>query len=195
MTGAPYYHINFFDKHNEQLSQEEENNVIEQTQFLRFTRGHLLDFIIEIETIISVIIENYILYKKSKLKGIFRKNITNNKNITLKQKIELLCEIINERKELNQSDLKTLNDYLNSLRDERNKWAHGMIHFKQEKINKQIVFQPYLVWVGADGNESQLRLTNSYLDEFTHKLQTNQKFLVKILVKRKLLSKNSLLKH
>ena len=153
-----------------------------------------MDFIIEVEMIIDIIIENYILHKKSKLKGVFRKNITNNKNINLKQKIELLCEIINEKKELNGNDLKTLKNYLNLLREERNKWAHGVIHFKQEKRDKKIVFQSYLVWVGSEGKESQLKLTNSYFDDLTNKFQTNQRFLVKILRKRKLLSKDFLCK-
>lgn len=194
MTAFRHYHINFLDKDNEKLSQEEHKDVMHQTNFLKFTRGHFLDIIIEVEMIIDVIIENYILHKKSRLKGVFRKNITNNKNITLNQKIELLCEIINEKKELNENDLKTLRDYLNSLKGERNKWAHGVIHFKQEKRDKKIVFQSYLVWVGSEGKESQLKLTNSYFDDLTHKFQTNQKFLVKILVRRKLLPKDYLFK-
>jgi len=194
MTEFRHYHIKFLDNNNEKLSPEEYNDVMHQTEFLKFTRGHFLDFIIEVEMITDIIIENYMLHKKSNLKGVFRKNITNNKNITLKQKIELLCEIINEKKELNENDLKTLKNYLNSLREERNKWAHGVIHFKQEKRDKKIVFQSYLVWVGSEGNESQLKLTNSYFDDLTHKFQTNQKFLVKILVKRKLLSRDYLFK-
>ena len=194
MTEFRHYHIKFLDNNNEKLSPEEYNDVMHQTEFLKFTRGHFLDFIIEVEMITDIIIENYMLHKKSNLKGVFRKNITNNKNITLKQKIELLCEIINEKKELNENDLKTLKNYLNSLREERNKWAHGVIHFKQEKRDKKIVFQSYLVWVGSESNESQLKLTNSYFDDLTHKFQTNQKFLVKILVKRKLLSRDYLFK-
>ena len=194
MTEFRHYHIKFLDNNNEKLSPEEYNDVMHQTEFLKFTRGHFLDFIIEVEMITDIIIENYMLHKKSNLKGVFRKNITNNKNITLKQKIELLCEIINEKKELNENDLKTLKNYLNSLREERNKWAHGVIHFKQEKRDKKIVFQSYLVWVGSEGKESQLKLTNSYFDDLTHKFQTNQKFLVKILVKRKLLSRDYLFK-
>ena len=194
MTEFRHYHIKFLDNNNEKLSPEEYNDVMHQTEFLKFTRGHFLDFIIEVEMITDIIIENYMLHKKSNLKGVFRKNITNNKNITLKHKIELLCEIINEKKELNENDLKTLKNYLNSLREERNKWAHGVIHFKQEKRDKKIVFQSYLVWVGSESNESQLKLTNSYFDDLTHKFQTNQKFLVKILVKRKLLSRDYLFK-
>ena len=194
MTEFRHYHIKFLDNNNEKLSPEEYNDVMHQTEFLKFTRGHFLDFIIEVEMITDIIIENYMLHKKSNLKGVFRKNITNNKNITLKQKIELLCEIINEKKELNENDLKTLKNYLNSLREERNKWAHGVIHFKQEKRDKKIVFQSYLVWVGSEGKESQLKLTNSYFDDLTNKFQTNQRFLVKILRKRKLLSKDFLCK-
>ena len=103
MTEFRHYHIKFLDNNNEKLSPEEYNDVMHQTEFLKFTRGHFLDFIIEVEMITDIIIENYMLHKKSNLKGVFRKNITNNKNITLKQKIELLCEIINEKKELNEN--------------------------------------------------------------------------------------------
>jgi len=194
MTEFKHYHIKFLDKSEEKLSPEEYNDVMQQTKFLKFTRGHFLDLIVEVEMIIDITIEDYMLHKKSKLKGVFRKNITNNKNITLKQRIEILCEIINEKRELNETDLKTLKDYLNSLREERNKWAHGNILFKQEKRDKKIVFQSYLNWVGSEGKESEMKLANSYFDDLTNKFQTNQKFLTKILVKRKLLPKEYLSK-
>ncbi len=194
MTQFEHYPINFLDNSKEKLSRKEYNDVMHQTEFLKFTRGHFLDFIIRVELIIDIIIENYILHKRSKLKEVFRKNITNNKNITLYQKIDLLCEIINEKKELNENDLKKLKNYLHSLREERNKWAHGSIHFKQEKKNKKIVFQSYLVWVGSKGKESQIKLTNKYFDGLTHKYKTNQEFLVKILVKRKFLPREYLFK-
>lgn len=189
MTQFKHYNIKFLDKSKEYLSKEELNDAMEQTESLKFTRGHFLDFVVEVEIIISIIIENYMLHKRSRLKKVFRKNITNNKNITLKQKIDLLCEIINEKQELKGTDLKLLREHLSFIRAERNKWAHGIIHFKQEKKNRKLKLQSYLNFVNSDGSDSELKLTNAYFEDLTQKFQTNQKFLVKILVKRKLLSK------
>jgi len=136
MTQFNHYQIKFLDKSNEKLSQEEYVDVMNQTGFLKFTRGHFLDYILEVELIIQVIIENYMLHKKSKLKGILRKNVLNKMNLS--QKIDILLAIINEKKELNDKDLRLLKSYSGYLRQERNKWAHGIIHFKQEK-NGEII--------------------------------------------------------
>ncbi len=78
---------------------------------------------------------------------------------------------------------------MGSLRKERNKWAHGIIHFKQEKRGKKVKFQSYLNWINHKGEEKETKLTNPYFDDLTNKFTTNKKFLVKILVKRKLLPK------
>ena len=48
MTEFRHYHIKFLDNNNEKLSPEEYNDVMHQTEFLKFTRGHFLDFIIDI---------------------------------------------------------------------------------------------------------------------------------------------------
>lgn len=191
MTQFKHYQIKFLDKSNEKLSQEEYADVMNQTGFLKFTRGHFLDYILEVEMIIDVIIGNYMLYKKSKLKKVFRNNILN-RGITLNQKIELLCAIINEKREMNENDLKLLKEHLNSLREERNKWAHGIIHFKQERKDKILKFQSYMNWINYNGEERETALTNAYFDDITLKFKTNKEFLVKILVKRKLLPKEYL---
>ncbi|MEK6841711.1 MAG: hypothetical protein AABX91_00990 [Nanoarchaeota archaeon] len=193
MTQFNHYQIRFLDKSNEKLSQEEYEDVMNQTGFLKFTRGHFLDYILEVELIIQVIIENYMLHKKSKLKGVFRTNVLN--KMSLSQKIEVLLAIINEKKELNNNDLKLLRGYSGSLRKERNKWAHGILHFKQEKHGKIIKFQSYLNWINHNGEEKETKLTNAYFDDLTNKFTTNRDFLVRILVKRGFLSKDYLYKE
>ncbi len=187
MTQFTHYQVKFLDESKEKLSPEEYNDVMNQTEFLKFTRGHFLDYILETELIIQIIIENYMLHKKSKLKGVFRTNILN--KASLNKKIEILLAIINEKKALSSKDLKSLKSHLGSLRKERNKWAHGIIHFKQEKRGKKVKFQSYLNWINHKGEEKETKLTNPYFDDLTNKFTTNKKFLVKILVKRKLLPK------
>jgi len=167
---------------------------MKQTEFLKFTRGHFLDYIIEVEMIIDILIENYMLYKKSKLKRVFRNNILNNKNVTFRPKIKLLCAIIKEKKDLNTKDLKLLDKYLDSLREERNKWAHGVIHFNQEKSDKKLKLQSYLNWINSEGKEREIILIDSYFDDLTDKLNTARNLLVRVLVKRKFLSKEYLFK-
>ena len=134
------------------------------------------------------------IHKKSNLKKVFRKNIINNKGVTLKQKIEILSEIIKEKKMLKESELRLLNKNLNSLRDDRNRWAHGVIHFKQEKQGNNIKFQSYLNYINSDGNESEEVLTDPYFDNLTTKFNDARKLLVKVLVKRNFLSKDYLFK-
>jgi len=165
-----------------------------QTHDLKLIRGHFLDLIIEVELIIDVLIENGILHKKSKLWKVFRNNITNNRSLSFKPKIEILVAIIRERKELNENDLKLLRKYLDTLRDERNRWAHGTIRFRQIKKNKNLKLQSCLIYVNSKGEESEITLTDSYFDELTHKFQTIQRLLNKVLVKRKLLPKDYLKK-
>src|SRR3989338_2925541 len=104
MTEFRHYHIKFLDNNNEKLSPEEYNDVMHQTEFLKFTRGHFLDYILEFELIIQIIIENYLLHKKSKLKKVLRVNILN--KMSLNQKIEVLISIINEKKGLKNQDLR-----------------------------------------------------------------------------------------
>jgi len=165
-----------------------------QTHDLKLIRGHFLDLIIEVELIIDVLIENGILHKKSKLWKVFRNNITNNRNLTFKPKIEILMAIIKERKELNENELKLLRKYLDTLRDERNRWAHGTIRFRQIKHNGKLKLQSYLIYVNSKGEEGEISLINFYFDELTKKFNTIQSLLNKVMVKRKLLPKDYL-KH
>ncbi|MDO8563836.1 MAG: hypothetical protein Q7R87_02420 [Nanoarchaeota archaeon] len=191
---ANHYQIRFLDKSKETLTQEELNNVIEQTNVLKHIRGNFLDYIIEIELIICILTENFMIHKKSNLRKVFRKNILNNKGVSFKQKIELLSEILKEKKMLPETDLNLLNRNLNSLRDDRNRWAHGVIRFEQEKKGKDIKFQSYLNYINSEGNEKDEILTNSYFDNLTAKFNTTKKLLVKVLVKRGFLSKDYLFK-
>ena len=184
---AEHYQIKFLNNSNETLTPQELADVIQQTDTLKHIRGNFLDYVLENELVIQIIIENYMLHKKSKLKGVFRTNILN--KASLNKKIEILLAIINEKKALSSKDLKSLKSYLGSLRKERNKWAHGIIHFKQEKRGKKVKFQSYLNWINHKGEEKETKLTNPYFDDLTNKFTTNKKFLVKILVKRKLLPK------
>ena len=179
-----YYQIKFLDKSEETLNKEELADVIEQTNALKYIRGNFLDYIIEFELIINILTENFMIHKKSNLRKVFRKNISNNKAITLKQRIEILSEIIKEKKMLKESELVLLNKNLNSLRDERNKWAHGVIHFNQEKKGQEIKFQSYLNYINYEGNESEITLIDSYFDDLTAKFNATKKLLVKVLVKR-----------
>ena len=165
-----------------------------QTHDLKLIRGHFLDLIIEVELIIDVLIENGILHKKSKLWKVFRNNITNNRNLTFKPKIEILVAIIRERKELNENELKLLKKYLDTLRDERNRWAHGTIRFRQEKREGKLKLQSYLIYVNSKGDEGEVTLIDSYFDELTKKFNTIQSLLNKVMVKRKLLPKDYLKK-
>ena len=190
MTQFRHYQIKFLNKSKEVPTKEEFIDAMKQTEFLKFTRGHFLDLVIEVELIISVIIENYLLHNNSRLKNVFRKNITNNRNITFMQKIEILHEIINEVQELSDEDSRLLKEYLNFIRAERNKWAHGVIHFEQEEKGGKLILQSYLNSINSNGGESEIKLTNSYFDDLTKKFETNQKFLIKILVKRKFLPKD-----
>ncbi len=130
---AKHYQIKFLDKSNETLSKEELSKVINQTEVLKYNMGNFLDYIIEIELIVHILIENFMLHKKSNLGKVFRKNVLNNKGVSLMQKIELLSQIIKEKKVLEDDELKLLNKNLQSLREDRNQWAHGVIHFNQEK--------------------------------------------------------------
>jgi len=165
-----------------------------QTHNLKLIRGHFLDLIIETELVTDVLIENGILHKKSRLWKVFRKNITNNRNMTFKPKIELLCEVIRERGELKEGEVKTLKKHLETLRDERNRWAHGTICFRQHKKDGKLELQPYLIYVNSKGEENDVTLIDTYFDELTHKFQTIQGLLNKVMVKRGLLPKDYLKK-
>jgi len=191
---AKYYQIRFLDKSKETLNSQELANVIQQTDILKYNRGNFLDYIIEIELIICILIEDFMIHKKSNLRKVFRKNILNNKGVSLKQKIELLFEILKEKKMLQEADLKLLSINLNSLRDDRNRWAHGVIHFKQEKQGRDINFQAYLNYINSEGNESEEILTNYYFDNLIRKFNATRNLLVKVLVKRGFLSKDYLFK-
>jgi len=190
MTQFENYHIIFLDKSNEVLSNEEIKDARDQTEVLKFTRGHFLDLIIEVEMIIEGIIADYMLHKRSNLRSVFIKNIINKKN--LKQKIDLLCDIIIKKNALINPELGTLKKCLDFIRVERNKWAHGNIYFKQEENEGERLLQSYLRSINFEGNEKETKLTNDYFDELTSRFQTNQKSLVKILVKRKILGKEYL---
>lgn len=191
---AEHYQIKFLDKSKETLNSEERANVIGQTNNLKHIRGNFLDYIIEIELIIYILIEDFMMHKKSSLRKVFRKNILNNKGVNLRQKIELLSEIIKEKKGLKETDLKLLNRNLNSLRDDRNRWAHGVIHFNEEKQGKNRKFQSYLNYINSEGKESEIILTNSYFDNLTLKFNATRDLLVRVLVKRGFLSKDYLFK-
>lgn len=185
-----HYHFSVPPKSKLIINPEIRKDAFEQTRTLKFIRGHFLDYIIELELIVDLLIEKSILHKKSKLWKVFRTNIINHRSMTFKPKIELLCGIIKEKKEMNESNLKLLNNYLNILRDERDKWAHGAIHFKQEKVNKKLISQSYLVCINSKGEESQIKLVDSYFDDLTRKLNIIKKLLNKILIKRGLLKKS-----
>jgi len=107
-----------------------------QTHNLKLIRGDFLDLIIGVELVTDILIENGILHKKSKLWKVFRNNITNNKNLTFKPKIDLLCAIIKEKKELNPTELKLLKKYLDTLRDERNRWHMALFVLGKKKEMK-----------------------------------------------------------
>ena len=191
---AEHYQIRFLDKSKETLNPQEHANVIEQTDALKHIRGNFLDYIIEIELIIDILTENFMIHKKSNLGKVFRKNILNNRGVDFRQKIELLSEILNEKKVLKETELKLLNKNLNSLRDDRNRWAHGVIRFNQEKQGKDIKFQSYLNYINSEGSEKDEILTNSYFDNLTKKFNDTRNLLVRVLVKRGFLSKDYLLK-
>jgi len=189
---AEHYQIKFLDRSNENLNPQELANVIQQTDTLKHIRGNFLDYIIETELIICILTENFMIHKKSNLGKVFRKNILNNKGVSFKQKIELLSEILKEKKMLPEADLNLLNGNLNSLRDDRNRWAHGVLRFEQEKQGKDIKFQSYLNYINSEGNEKDEILTNSYFDNLTRKFNATRNLLVKVLVKRGFLSKDYL---
>lgn len=189
-----HYPINFLDKSKEIPNSEELVNIIRQTNTLKYNRGNFLDYIIEMELIIDILIEDFMLHKKSNLRKVFRKNILNNRGVNLKQKIGLLLEILKEKRLLKEADLNLLNKNLNSLKDNRNRWAHGIIYFKQEKKGKSLIFQPYLNYINSEGNESEVTITNSYSDDLVLKLEATRKILVKVLAKRGFLPKNYLFK-
>jgi len=189
-----HYQIKFLDKSRETLNSKERADVVEQTRTLKYIRGNFLDYIIEIELIIDILTEDFMLHRKLNLRKVFRKNILNNRGVTLRHKIELLSEIIKEKNVLKEADLRLLNKNLNSLRDERNKWAHGVIHFKQEEQSKNIKFQSYLNFINSVGEESEIILTDPYFDEMTLMLNATRALLVRALVKRGFLSKNYLIK-
>ena len=189
---AQHYQIKFLDKSKETLNPQELADVINQTHTLKHIRGNFLDYIIEIELIIKVILESYFLKKNSKLRKVLRINLLN--KMSLNQKIGILLAIINEKKELKKKDQRPLKGYLNSLRKERNKWAHGVIRFNEEKQGEKRKFQSYLNWIQEDGSEKETKLIDSYFDDLTNKFSENRDFLVKILVKRKLLPKQYLFK-
>ncbi|MFH1311097.1 MAG: hypothetical protein ABIH65_01690 [Nanoarchaeota archaeon] len=191
---AEHYQIKFLDKSKETLTSQERADVINQTHTLKHIRGNFLDYIIEIELIIDILTEDFMIHKKSGLRKVFRKNVLNNKGVTLRQKIELLSEIIKEKKVLKESDLTLLNRNLNSLRDDRNRWAHGVIYFKQEKQGTNIKFQSYLNYINSEGNESEEILTDPYFDNLTAKFNATRNLLVRVLVKRGFLSKDYLFK-
>ncbi len=176
------------------LDQEGNRDHILQTHDLKLIRGHFLDLIIEIESLTDVLIENGILHKKSRLWKVFRKNITNNRNMTFKPKIELLCEVIIEREELKEDEVKILKKHLETLRDERNRWAHGTIRFRQHKKEGKLKLQPSLIYVNSKGEENEIPLIDSYFDELTHKFQKIQELLNKVMVRRGLLPKDYLKK-
>lgn len=165
-----------------------------QTHDLKLIRGHFLDLIIEVELITDILIENAMLHKKSKLGKVFRNNILNHRNVTFKPKIELLCAIIKEKKELKKDELKLLGSHLDTLRVERNRWAHGTIRFRQIKKDGKLKLQSCLIYINSKGAESEITLTDSYFDELTNKFNIMRGFLNRVMVKRKLLPKEYLKK-
>lgn len=181
---AEHYQIRFLDKSKETLSPQELANVIEQTNALKHIRGNFLDYIIEIELIICLLIEDFMIHKNSNLRKVFRKNVLNNRGVDFRQKIELLSEILKEKSVLKEAELKLLNRNLNSLRDDRNRWAHGVIRFEQEKQGKNIKFQSYLNYINYEGNERDETLTNTYFDNLTQKFNITRNLLVEVLAKR-----------
>jgi len=183
------YQVIFLDKSNENINEEDFNKLIKNTEILKFNRGHFLDYIIQIELIIDIVIENYLLHKKSTLKNVFRKNILNNRAIGLSNKMELLYEIIHEKEDLSNDDLIKLKKCLNFLRSERNKWAHGTIRFIQKRDRNTLKYIPNLIWI-SKGSEKYLELSEIYLNELVNKLKINKEILIKILKKRELLSRD-----
>jgi len=188
------YSIIVPSKSEVKLDQDGLTDHLLQTHDLKLIRGHFLDLIIETELVTDVLIENGILHKKSRLWKVFRRNITNNRNMTFKPKIELLCEVIRERKELKEGEVKMLKKHLETLRDERNRWAHGTIRFKQEKKHGKLKLQSYLIYVNSKGEEGRVTLTDAYFDELSHKFQTIQGLLNRVMIKRGLLPKDYLKK-
>ena len=126
------------------------------------------------------------------MQGVFRRNLLN--SCDFKAKTDLLEEVLKEKKMLKPAQLKELKELLEFSRIERNKWAHGVIHFNEEKQDEKRKFQSYLNWIQEDGSEKETKLINSYFDDLTNKFSENRDFLVKILVKRKLLPKQYLFK-
>ena len=185
-----HYQIKFLDKSKELLTPQEKDFVNKQTEILKFNRGNILDYVIEIELVIHILIEDAMIHKKSKLWKVFRTNILNNKSVTFKHKIDLLSAIVDEKEELSKSDQKKLDKSLNSLREERNKWAHGVIHFKEEEKDKSISLEPYLNWVGSKGQESEINIGGSYFEDLVSELKTSKKLLLKLLKKRKIYRPN-----
>jgi len=68
--------------------------------------------------------------------------------------------------------------------------AHGTIRFRQEKRDERLKLQSYLFYVNSKGGESEIILIDSYFDDLTHKFETIQKSLNKVLIKRGLLPKD-----
>ncbi len=76
---------------------------------------------------------------------------------------------------------------MDTLRDERNRWAHGSIRFRQEKRKRKLKLQSYLFYVNSKGEERETKLTDAYFDQLSDKFTTIRGILTRIMKKRKIL--------
>ncbi len=173
------------------LGPEELKDWKKQTYDLKLIRGHFLDIIIGIEEKINLLIEKSMIAKNSKLKSVFREKILHFREMTLKTKIDLLCEIIKTKKEMKEEEIKEFHKSLSILITERNKWAHAPICFEQKKVNKKLKLQSHLEYINSKGKLADQELTDKYFDSLNEKLKIINNKLEKIMIKRKLIIKEN----
>jgi hypothetical protein len=185
-----YYPIIVRAKSELKIDPEEGKKFAELNRNLKYLRGHILDLIINIEDKVETFVEKSLISKNSSLKNIFQENILHSKNLTLKNKIDLINRIIKEKKYLSTEDSDDLAKSLNFVISERNKWAHGNFSLEQIKKNKKLEFKSYLNYINNKGQKSVLDLSDKYFSGLNDKLVLIEKKLTSVMIKKGLLPKD-----
>ncbi len=148
-----------------------------QKQTLKFIRGNFLEIIVSIEQDINHLIEKFLSITDEKVKLIFKERILLHRGMNLSWKSEFFKSLIEKKETLPKERLDILVIALDNLISERNKWAHGTIHYKQEENRK---LQSYLEYINSKGILSELKLTNEYFDKLNEDLEKLEALLREI---------------
>jgi len=151
---------------------------------MKYIRGHFIETLIQIETHMNRIIEKCLFSKDSEFKSAFSEKVLNSRAVPLTVKIGLFKEIVDRAGLLEEDEKREFFKSLETLKTERNKWAHGPIFYEQDR---NLRFHPYLQYIDGKEKLSEQKLTEEYFEDLDKRLQTIDEKMKKILVKLELL--------